>query len=99
MPNGSKQRWLLQRNAKGSYKVKEHKVEWTTAEVHEDEWAEDGAGKGYNFVNSLRRGDRIAVWARSDVTILLLEIFAANSRQDSEDHVQEVKVDVYYSIF
>jgi hypothetical protein len=70
VPNGTKQRWLLQENKCDSYEVMEHVVTWTTEEVRDEEFPEDGAGKGSNFVTSLKRGDRIAVWARSDVSLI-----------------------------
>ncbi|KAF2668946.1 hypothetical protein BT63DRAFT_246314 [Microthyrium microscopicum] len=54
-------------------------------EAKDEEWPIDGAGNGKDFVKTLRRGDRIGIWART-------------LWPEAENHVQSVTVTVYYSI-
>jgi len=54
-------------------------------EAKEEEWPVDGTGSGRNFINSIRRGDRIGVWARTMI-------------HEGENNVQSVEIDVYYAI-
>jgi hypothetical protein len=74
--NGERLTWLLQRNRVASQEYLEHTVEWTlddgARETREEEWSEDGAGTGRGFVNALQSGDRIGVWARAMVSIVVL---------------------------
>jgi hypothetical protein len=63
--------WLVQRNLCAGREFLEHVVEWkseSTKDMGDDEYPSNGAGSGRNFVNTLQRGDRIAVWARAFVS-------------------------------
>jgi hypothetical protein len=74
--NGEKQMWLLQRNIVSFWPFSEHGVEWTRDKVKEFKeilWPSNGCGHGINFVSSLKRGDRIGVWAKAAVGISTLE--------------------------
>jgi hypothetical protein len=69
--NGEKQTWLLQRNRYTTIDFDEYTIEWRREDVGEprtEEWPLNGSGSGTNFVASLQRGDRIGVWARSNVS-------------------------------
>jgi hypothetical protein len=80
--NGEKQMWLLQRNRYQTFHYLEHTVVWKREDVgepREDEWPLNGSGSGTNFVASLRKGDRIGVWARTHVSLNLKYTPAAYS--------------------
>jgi len=79
--------WLVQRNLGAGKEFLEHTVTWksgSTKAVGDDESPPNGAGSGRNFINTLQRGDRIAVWARA---------YTPNAK----NLVRSVEVDVYYS--
>ena len=74
--NEEKRMWLLQKNKMGCLDFTGHEVEWRVEfleKTEEEDWPANGSGLGRNFVSSLRRGDRIGVWARA-VVILFTRI-------------------------
>ena len=63
--------WLIQRNLRAGEEFLEHKIEWKSESAKDTgvgKYSINGAGSGKNFVNTLRRGDRIGVWARTFVS-------------------------------
>jgi hypothetical protein len=73
--NGDKVVWKVQRNKVAHREYLEHTVVWRDDDEiddEEDEWPENGNGKGRGFVSSLERGDRILIWARAMVRLIPL---------------------------
>jgi hypothetical protein len=68
--------WLLQRNVVAKLADTTHVVEWRRDDPDIDfdteEWPDRGSGNGWGFVGSVKRGDRIGVWARCQVSSLRL---------------------------
>lgn len=59
--------WLVQRNVVARNGHTKHVVEWRRDDETDGVdswWTDDGAGTGRGFIESIKRGDRICVWAR-----------------------------------
>ncbi|CAK5263164.1 unnamed protein product, partial [Mycena citricolor] len=79
-------RWLLQKNFSASSDIREHSVIWSSKELPVGSPQLDtGAGNGEGFVQKLRHGDCIVVYARAQ------QLRWAN-------HVKNVKIAVKYAV-
>lgn len=88
--NGSKNRWTIQRNICTEDVFRVYTVQWSTEYVEDEEFTNDGAGRGTNFIASLRKEDQIAVWARAKVSVIL-----PNTRQEQTHRLYRLLTPVH----
>lgn len=82
--------WLVQRNLCANSAEREHNIVWPVSasddpDATAEELEERGAGDGRGFVESLKGGDRVALWARA--------MFPG-----WENHVASAKVEIEYDV-
>lgn len=98
--------WYLQGNlvAKGTSvfegeMVKRYHVVWGSSSNPRVE-GNEGAGKGEGFIDSLQKGDIIAVWARAKVYSIISVASLTNvlQRRGWENHVYGIRMTLRYTI-